>query len=203
MRAVVVTDKELELKGLGLEEIYLIFARSEKAGIAFFEMNETLYLAQENMPAIKDAEKFINKLNKIYKFLGVSVIFGEIEEEIKRAIRKYKLDMVIIARRVNLESVLNLKIPLLFYKRDAPIEKVLLLVEKRECEKILKAIKYKKLLSAIGDEIGGEKINFSSLEDLEGIVDSMNVDLLVISRGTEKEEMKELIRKVKSNLLVF
>lgn len=203
MRAVVVTKKELELRGLDLEEIYLIFARSEKASIGFFEMNETLYLAQENIPAIKDAEEFIKKLNKIYKFLGVSVIFGEIEEEIERVVRKYELDMVIIARRVNLESVLNLKIPLLFYKKDAPIEKVLLLADKGECEKILNAIKYKKLLSAIGDEIGGEKINFSSLEDLEGIVDSMNVDLLVISRGTEKEEMKELIRKVKSNLLVF
>ncbi|MEM2070678.1 MAG: hypothetical protein QXE86_04670 [Archaeoglobaceae archaeon] len=203
MRAAVVTDKELELRGLNLEEIYLIFAKSEKAGIVFFEINETLYLAQENIPAIKDAERFINKFNKIYKFLGVSVIFGEIEGEIERVTRKYGLDMVIIARRVNLENVLNLKIPLLFYKKDAPIEKVLLMVDKRECEKILKEIKYKKLLSTNGDATEGEKINVSSLEDLEGILDSMEIDLLVISRIMEREQIKELLRKIESNLLVF
>ncbi len=203
MRAAVVTDKELEMRSLNLEEIYLIFAKSEKAGIAFFEINETLYLAQENIPAIKDAEKLINKFNKIYKFLGVSVIFGEIEEEIERVTRKYELDIVILARRVNLENVLNLKIPLLFYKKDTPIEKVLLMVDKGECEKILKAIKYKKLLSTNGDANDSEKIKVSSLEDLEGILDNMNIDLLVISRKTEKEQIKELIRKIENNLLVF
>lgn len=126
MRAVIFTNKELDLEGLELKEVYLIFAKGVRGSITVSELSETVELAQSKIPLIRRAEEIVDKLEKNYEVLGVSIIFKDYEEEIERALEAYKPDLVIAGRDMPLNSKIIEQSPaILFYREKISFEKLL------------------------------------------------------------------------------
>ncbi|MEM2727126.1 MAG: hypothetical protein QXV61_02585 [Archaeoglobaceae archaeon] len=126
MRAVVFTNKELDIEGLGVREVYLIFAKGVRGGITVSERSETVGLAQSKMPLIRKAEDIIKKLEKKYDVLGMSVIFKDYEEEIESVLEAYKPEILIAGRYMPLnQKIFGHESAILFYREKVIFEKVL------------------------------------------------------------------------------
>lgn len=126
MRAVVFTNKELDIEGLGVREVYLIFAKGVKGSITVSERSETVGLAQSKMPLIRKAEEIIEKLEKSYDVLGMSVIFKDYEEEIESVLEAYKPDVLIAGRYMPLnQKILGHESAILFHREKVVFDKLL------------------------------------------------------------------------------
>ncbi|MEM0215211.1 MAG: hypothetical protein QXU31_01530 [Archaeoglobaceae archaeon] len=126
MRAVIFTNKDLDLSGLELKEVYLIFAKGVKGSITVSEMSETIELAQSKLPLIKKAENIVEKLEKIYDVMGMSVVFKDYEEEIESVMDAYKPDLLIAGRSMPLtQNILSYDSAILFYREKIAFDRIL------------------------------------------------------------------------------
>lgn len=126
MRAVIFTNKELDLSGLDLKEVYLIFGKGVKGSITVSEMSETIELAQSKLPLIKKAENIVEKLEKSYDVLGMSVVFKDYEEEIESVMEAYKPDLLIAGRYMPLtQNILRHDSAILFYREKIAFDRLL------------------------------------------------------------------------------
>jgi hypothetical protein len=126
MRAVVFTDRELDLEGLGIGEVYLIFAKGVKGGITVSEISESVGLAQSKMPLLRRAEEIIEKLEKKYDVLGMSVVFKDYEDEIESVLEAYKPDILVAGRYMPItRKMLEHECAMLFHRERFGLERVL------------------------------------------------------------------------------
>jgi len=126
MRAVVFTNKELELEGLGIREVYLIFAKGVKGSFTVSEIGESVGLAQSKMPLLRKAEKIVEKLEKNYEVLGMSVVFKDYEEEIKSVLEAYRPDILVAGRYMPITpEILEHESAILFHKGKVGFENIL------------------------------------------------------------------------------
>lgn len=126
MKAVVFTNKSLDLEGLEIDEIYVIFAKGAKGSITVSERGEMVSLAQSKLPIIKRAEEVVEELEKKHNVVGMSVIFSEYEREIDRVLEAHKPEIVIAGRSMPLtEKLMNSESAVLFYRGKVVFDRLL------------------------------------------------------------------------------
>ncbi len=126
MKCVVFTNKELDLEGLDVKDIYVIFAKGAKESITLSDRGEMLNLALSKIPIIKRAEELIEKLEKKYNVVGMSVVFEDYEIEIDRVIDAQKPDIVVAGRYMPItDKLLQSKTKILFYRGKVLFDRIL------------------------------------------------------------------------------
>lgn len=126
MKGVIFTNKELDLDGLGIKEVYVIFAKGAKSSISVSEKGEMLNLVLSKMPIIKRAEELIERLEKNYDVVGMSVVFEDYEKEIDRVLDAQKPDIVVAGRYMPItEKLLQSKSAILFYRGKVLFDRLL------------------------------------------------------------------------------
>ncbi|MCS7144139.1 MAG: hypothetical protein NZ879_03865 [Archaeoglobaceae archaeon] len=214
MRAVIFTNKELDLGGFGLKEVYLIFAKGVKGSITVSEMSETVELAQSKMPLIKKAEEIIEKLEKSYEVLGMSVIFKDYEEEIESVLEAYKPDVLIAGRYMPLnQKILDQEAAILFHREKVDFEKLLYIHSVGgNIEKARKWIRMGKEIMIYGliepmlpPETHARKMK-ESQEKIQREIDQISEDLSVkksILVGNFAEEVERLVSELNPSILLL
>lgn len=214
MRAVIFTNKELDLGGFGLKEVYLIFAKGVKGSITVSEMSETVELAQSKMPLIKKAEEIIEKLEKSYEVLGMSVIFKDYEEEIESVLEAYKPDVLIAGRYMPLnQKILDQEAAILFHRGKVDFEKLLYVHSVGgNIEKARKWIRMGKEIMIYGliepmlpPETHAKKMKEAQeklQKEIDQIADKLNVKKSIIV-GNFAEEIKRLVNELDPTIILL
>lgn len=214
MRAVVFTNKDLDLTGLELKEVYLIFAKGVKGSITVSEMSETIELAQSKLPLIKKAEKIVEGLEKSYEVLGMSVIFKDYEEEIESVMDAYKPDILIAGRYMPLtQNILNHKSAILFYRERIAFDRLLYVhLEGGDVDAFKKWVPKAKEVIVVGivepmlpPETHAKRMK-ESQERVNGEISRITGDSILrksILVGNLVEEVRRLVNELNPSLLIL
>lgn len=214
MRAILFTNKEVDLEGFEIDELYVIFAKGAKGSITVSEKGEMFSLAQSKMPIIKRAEEVIEKLEKKHNVVGMSVIFGEYEKEIDRVFEAQKPEIVIAGRYMPLtEKLMNSDSMILFYRGKVVFDRILYVhSEGAKAEKAINWLKKGKELLLLGivepmlpPETHARRMKEAQekiRKDLEELSKGLNANKLVLV-GNIADEVKRISNEFDADLIIL
>lgn len=214
MRCVLFTNKEVDLEGLEIEEIYIIFAKGAKGSITISERGEMLNLALSKMPILKRAEELIEKLEKKYNVVGMSVVFEEYEKELDRVLEAQKPHIVVAGRYMPItDKLLQSESAILFSRGKLLFDRLLYVhTEGAKAKNLKEWLKKGKEILIVGvvepmlpPETHAKKMREKQekiKKEIEEISESLNAEKAVLV-GNLVEEVKRIIREFDADMLIL
>ncbi|MDK2795056.1 MAG: hypothetical protein PWQ22_925 [Archaeoglobaceae archaeon] len=214
MRGVIFTNKELDLEGLDIKEVYVIFAKGAKSSITVSEKGEMLNLALSKMPIIKRAEELIEKLEKNYDVVGMSVVFEDYEKEIDRVLEAQKPDLVIAGRYMPItDRLLESKSAILFYRGKILFDRLLYVhTDGAKTESIKEWLKKGKEILIVGivkpmlpPETYAKRMREAEeriRKEVEELSKELNANKVVLI-GSISEEVKRIAKEFDADIIIL